>query len=43
MMMLLSRMISTAARCSDVCGCGHDSFPANGVVWCGVVGCATRR
>jgi hypothetical protein len=28
MIMLLRRMISTAAKCSDVCGCGHDSFPA---------------
>eukprot|EP00123_Amoebidium_parasiticum_P012219 comp21201_c0_seq1/m.28805 comp21201_c0_seq1/g.28805 ORF comp21201_c0_seq1/g.28805 comp21201_c0_seq1/m.28805 type:complete len:353 (+) comp21201_c0_seq1:732-1790(+) len=28
MMMCLSFMISIAARCSDVCGCGHDSFPA---------------
>mmetsp|Transcript_485 Transcript_485/g.1154 ORF Transcript_485/g.1154 Transcript_485/m.1154 type:complete len:205 (-) Transcript_485:125-739(-) len=28
MMMFLSCMISTAARCSDVCGCGHDSFAA---------------
>mmetsp|Transcript_51515 Transcript_51515/g.117774 ORF Transcript_51515/g.117774 Transcript_51515/m.117774 type:complete len:215 (+) Transcript_51515:525-1169(+) len=28
MMMCFRRMISTAARCSDVCGCGHDSFPA---------------
>mmetsp|Transcript_13089 Transcript_13089/g.31742 ORF Transcript_13089/g.31742 Transcript_13089/m.31742 type:complete len:363 (+) Transcript_13089:311-1399(+) len=28
MMMCCSRMISTAARCSEVCGCGHDSFPA---------------
>lgn len=25
---LRSFMISTAARCSDVCGCGHASFPA---------------
>ena len=23
-----SCMISTAARCSEVCGCGHDSLPA---------------
>mmetsp|Transcript_236 Transcript_236/g.919 ORF Transcript_236/g.919 Transcript_236/m.919 type:complete len:354 (+) Transcript_236:200-1261(+) len=28
MMMCFKRMISTAARCSEVCGCGHDSFPA---------------
>jgi hypothetical protein len=27
MMMCLSFMISMAAKCSDVCGCGHDSFP----------------
>mmetsp|Transcript_27562 Transcript_27562/g.64317 ORF Transcript_27562/g.64317 Transcript_27562/m.64317 type:complete len:214 (+) Transcript_27562:917-1558(+) len=27
-MMCCSFMISTAARCSDVCGCGHGSFPA---------------
>ena len=26
--MCLSFMISMAARCSLVCGCGHDSFPA---------------
>ena len=26
--MFLSCMISTAARCSDVCGCGHGSLPA---------------
>lgn len=26
--MCLSFMISTAARCSDVCGCGHGSLPA---------------
>ena len=28
MMMCCSFMISTAARCSDVCGCGHGSLPA---------------
>mmetsp|Transcript_73405 Transcript_73405/g.237419 ORF Transcript_73405/g.237419 Transcript_73405/m.237419 type:complete len:263 (+) Transcript_73405:398-1186(+) len=28
MMMCFSRMISTAAKCSDVCGCGQDSLPA---------------
>mmetsp|Transcript_58434 Transcript_58434/g.118835 ORF Transcript_58434/g.118835 Transcript_58434/m.118835 type:complete len:215 (+) Transcript_58434:477-1121(+) len=28
MMMCFSRMISTAAKCSEVCGCGHASFPA---------------
>mmetsp|Transcript_12141 Transcript_12141/g.31116 ORF Transcript_12141/g.31116 Transcript_12141/m.31116 type:complete len:354 (+) Transcript_12141:170-1231(+) len=28
MMMCFSRMISTAARCSLVCGCGHDSLAA---------------
>mmetsp|Transcript_66229 Transcript_66229/g.185188 ORF Transcript_66229/g.185188 Transcript_66229/m.185188 type:complete len:263 (-) Transcript_66229:386-1174(-) len=28
MIMCFKRMISTAAKCSDVCGCGHDSFPA---------------
>jgi hypothetical protein len=28
MMMCSSFMISTAARCSDVCGCGHVSLPA---------------
>mmetsp|Transcript_19488 Transcript_19488/g.54209 ORF Transcript_19488/g.54209 Transcript_19488/m.54209 type:complete len:200 (-) Transcript_19488:609-1208(-) len=28
MMMFCSFMISTAARCSAVCGCGHDSLPA---------------
>mmetsp|Transcript_13770 Transcript_13770/g.20281 ORF Transcript_13770/g.20281 Transcript_13770/m.20281 type:complete len:225 (-) Transcript_13770:578-1252(-) len=28
MMTWLRRMISTAARCSLVCGCGHGSFPA---------------
>mmetsp|Transcript_3937 Transcript_3937/g.9459 ORF Transcript_3937/g.9459 Transcript_3937/m.9459 type:complete len:366 (-) Transcript_3937:451-1548(-) len=28
MMMCCRRMISTAARCSLVCGCGHDSLPA---------------
>mmetsp|Transcript_75854 Transcript_75854/g.153679 ORF Transcript_75854/g.153679 Transcript_75854/m.153679 type:complete len:214 (-) Transcript_75854:653-1294(-) len=28
MMMLLSCMISTAAKCSDVCGCGQLSLPA---------------
>ena len=28
MMMCLSRMISTAARCSEVCGCGQVSLPA---------------
>mmetsp|Transcript_4721 Transcript_4721/g.14524 ORF Transcript_4721/g.14524 Transcript_4721/m.14524 type:complete len:243 (-) Transcript_4721:19-747(-) len=28
MMMWRSFMISTAARCSLVCGCGHDSLPA---------------
>mmetsp|Transcript_47995 Transcript_47995/g.159057 ORF Transcript_47995/g.159057 Transcript_47995/m.159057 type:complete len:244 (-) Transcript_47995:346-1077(-) len=28
MMMCSSFMISTAARCSDVCGCGHGSLPA---------------
>mmetsp|Transcript_7758 Transcript_7758/g.23697 ORF Transcript_7758/g.23697 Transcript_7758/m.23697 type:complete len:223 (+) Transcript_7758:954-1622(+) len=28
MRMFSSRMISTAARCSEVCGCGHGSFPA---------------
>mmetsp|Transcript_6992 Transcript_6992/g.22068 ORF Transcript_6992/g.22068 Transcript_6992/m.22068 type:complete len:221 (-) Transcript_6992:486-1148(-) len=26
--MFSRRMISTAARCSDVCGCGHGSLPA---------------
>lgn len=26
--MFLNFMISTAAKCSDVCGWGHDSFPA---------------
>uniref|UniRef100_A0A0E9XF51 Uncharacterized protein n=1 Tax=Anguilla anguilla TaxID=7936 RepID=A0A0E9XF51_ANGAN len=26
--MCFSFIISMAARCSDVCGCGHDSFPA---------------
>ena len=30
-MMCFSFMISMAARCSDVCGCGQDSLPA--VVW----------
>ncbi|KAH9413496.1 hypothetical protein DERP_007974 [Dermatophagoides pteronyssinus] len=24
----LSRIISTAAKCSEVCGCGHDSLAA---------------
>mmetsp|Transcript_93573 Transcript_93573/g.208214 ORF Transcript_93573/g.208214 Transcript_93573/m.208214 type:complete len:215 (+) Transcript_93573:347-991(+) len=28
MMMCFSRMISTAAKCSEVCGCGQASFPA---------------
>mmetsp|Transcript_17722 Transcript_17722/g.45805 ORF Transcript_17722/g.45805 Transcript_17722/m.45805 type:complete len:208 (+) Transcript_17722:801-1424(+) len=28
MMMCFSFMISTAARCSEVCGCGHGSLPA---------------
>lgn len=28
MRMCFSFMISMAARCSDVCGCGHDSLPA---------------
>jgi hypothetical protein len=28
MRMCFSFMISTAAKCSDVCGCGHDSLPA---------------
>mmetsp|Transcript_22571 Transcript_22571/g.57535 ORF Transcript_22571/g.57535 Transcript_22571/m.57535 type:complete len:215 (+) Transcript_22571:656-1300(+) len=28
MMMCFRRMISTAAKCSEVCGCGQDSFPA---------------
>mmetsp|Transcript_87480 Transcript_87480/g.245617 ORF Transcript_87480/g.245617 Transcript_87480/m.245617 type:complete len:244 (+) Transcript_87480:546-1277(+) len=28
MMMCFKRMISTAARCSDVCGCGQASLPA---------------
>mmetsp|Transcript_10290 Transcript_10290/g.21265 ORF Transcript_10290/g.21265 Transcript_10290/m.21265 type:complete len:262 (-) Transcript_10290:277-1062(-) len=28
MMMCFRRMISTAARCSEVCGCGQGSFPA---------------
>mmetsp|Transcript_76630 Transcript_76630/g.212951 ORF Transcript_76630/g.212951 Transcript_76630/m.212951 type:complete len:230 (-) Transcript_76630:446-1135(-) len=28
MMMCFSRMISTAAKCSDVCGCGQVSLPA---------------
>mmetsp|Transcript_21382 Transcript_21382/g.72420 ORF Transcript_21382/g.72420 Transcript_21382/m.72420 type:complete len:228 (-) Transcript_21382:269-952(-) len=28
MMMCSNRIISTAARCSDVCGCGHGSLPA---------------
>lgn len=28
MMMCLSFMISTAARCSEVCGCGQGSLPA---------------
>ena len=28
MMMCFSFMISMAARCSDVCGWGQDSFPA---------------
>mmetsp|Transcript_7593 Transcript_7593/g.23458 ORF Transcript_7593/g.23458 Transcript_7593/m.23458 type:complete len:280 (-) Transcript_7593:337-1176(-) len=28
MMMFCSRMISTAAKCSEVCGCGHASLPA---------------
>mmetsp|Transcript_68951 Transcript_68951/g.156280 ORF Transcript_68951/g.156280 Transcript_68951/m.156280 type:complete len:262 (-) Transcript_68951:353-1138(-) len=28
MMMCFSRMISTAARCSEVCGCGQASLPA---------------
>lgn len=26
--MCFSFIISIAAKCSDVCGCGHDSFPA---------------
>jgi len=28
MIMCFSFMISIAAKCSDVCGCGHDSLPA---------------
>merc|ERR1719158_2131750 len=28
MVMCFNRMISTAAKCSEVCGCGHDSLPA---------------
>ena len=33
--MCFSFMISMAARCSEVCGCGHDSLPAGeeGVKW----------
>ena len=27
-MMCFNFMISMAAKCSEVCGCGHDSFPA---------------
>ena len=30
MRMCFSFIISMAARCSEVCGCGHDSLPAGG-------------